>query len=159
MHRITIAITILILMLAKAHSKDLEINWAEKTLSDIDAQEFISFYIFKNPRPLPDIEKCTEYSSTIGEGFNSETTVIWSCLLSIDPKDIPNLISSGWRPLKAEKVKETTKPVCSVTNNFVSNTVYISSESLAKWDINDAAVYVNTKNSEMLVCYKVLILP
>ena len=159
MHRTTIALAILILFVATAHSEDLALNWSEKILSDTEAQEFISFHIFKNARPLPKINKCTEYNASVGEGFNRETTVVWSCKLSVDPKEFPNLISSAWRPLNAQRVDDTTKSVCPAPNTFVSNTVYVSSDSLEKWDINDVALYANKENSEMLVCYKVLILP
>ena len=159
MVRVSILLTILISQIANTQAGEIAPKLSEVVLTELDARSFVQFNIFKELTQTQKIDKCIEYTSRVGEGFDMETTVTWSCKLSVNSKNIPNLISSSQYPLRSEYVGNNTSTVCPDNDEFNPHIAYVSSESLADWDINDIAIYVNTKYSELLVCYKVLIVP
>ncbi len=158
MLRVTFFLAIFSSVISSAYAQDSGSQWSEKHLSGAESLNFILFYIFKDPRKPPNIDRCVEYTSSIGEGFDRESTVVWSCKLRIDPSDFSQLISTSYHPLKSERVEKTIIPVCPTSGEFLVSIAYVTSESIQQWDINDTAIYVNSKSSELLVCYKVLIM-
>jgi hypothetical protein len=103
--------------------------------------------------------RCQEHGSAIRYGYDRRTTVYYTCRLSVDAKALLRMLSDIKRPITIESVGRADKLVCPSGEAFAAARVYVTSKSLAEWDINDTAIYVNSQNTELLACHKVLILP